>query len=67
MKVKLLFEVSYGDHIPNIVPFFLVLWVASFFLKLRGKKKTIAKKAVVDISKINLSMERHLSKKKSTR
>ena len=59
MEVELSFEVSYEEHICNIVHFFASI----FFLKLRGQEKNIAKKAVVDIFKINLSMGRHVSKK----
>ena len=64
MEVEFLFEVSYEEHIPNI--YIYIIMTSSFFFNREVKNENIAKKAVVDISKINSSMGCHVSKMLST-
>ena len=44
MEVDMLLPVSYEEHIPNIVPFFLMLWVACFFEIERLRKKILPRR-----------------------
>jgi len=44
MKVERLFEVSYEEYIPNIVHFFLVLWLASVFNIERSRNQTLTRR-----------------------